>query len=234
MLRLALLSLSLLLLGSLPAVLRAQDGPVPDGAAPAGAGGAPGGEPGTRLEAAPLRKLELSRRLYEAGRDARDALLVIAGARLRKQVALSSVAREGAAPAAGFAPLGWEEMLAEAESLAGEDADLLGIIADLRAERQKGIVSGPVYSIAVLEAGLSARYGPYPFAAGRYAEVYVEGDGRSDLDLYVHDAAGRLVCADTDISDIAHCGWRPAEAGDFLLTVTNAGGHENRFALMTN
>ena len=200
--------------------------------------------PAAAQDQTPLRTLELSKRLYEAGRDARDALLVIAAARLRKQVTVAPRPDADAAPQPGArampqdgqqdGPLGWEQMLADAATFAGEDGDLAGIIADVHATQHKGIVSGPVYSIAVLPAGETARFGPYPFAGGRYAEVYVEGDGSADLNLYVHDAEGRLICADTDLSDIAYCGWRPAGDGVFTITVENAGAAENRYALMTN
>ena len=75
---------------------------------------------------------------------------------------------------------------------------------------------------------------PLPFKAGEYAEVYVEANDGSDLNLYIYDSAGRLVCSDTDESSISYCGWRPAEAGEFTIKVENRGGGDTGYALMTN
>ena len=72
------------------------------------------------------------------------------------------------------------------------------------------------------------------FKGGEYAEVYVEGRGTSDLNLYVYDAQNRLVCSDTDISDIAYCGWRPAKTAAFSVKVENKGKSGAPYSMMTN
>ena len=48
------------------------------------------------------------------------------------------------------------------------------------------------------------------------------------------DDQGRLVCADTDPSHVAYCGWTPAEDGNFTLVVRNPGATDAHYALMTN
>jgi hypothetical protein len=186
--------------------------------------------------AAPLRLMELSRRLYEAGRALEDPVLLVAAAQLRRSVDLRPATPRGGAGAAAAdaAVLTWQAILDAAKAIGGDDPEVARLIEEVEAERPRGLLTGPVYSITVLEGQLEATYGPYTFAAGRYAEVYVEGDGSSNLDLFVYDAEGRLICADTDLSDIAHCGWRPAEDGDFTVVVRNRGSERNRYALMTN
>ncbi len=179
----------------------------------------------------PLKRLAVSRLLYETGQAERDALLVIAAAKLRKSVALSPA--DGAEDAGG-APLGWEGMLDTAAELAAGDPALAGLIEDVRAEAAKGVARGPVYSIARLAARDTDTYAAVPFEGQAYAEIYVEGEGRSNLDLFVHDAQNRLVCSDTDITDIAYCGWRPERTGKFSITVENRGPASTEYSMMTN
>lgn len=178
----------------------------------------------------------LSARLYDAGVAAADPVLVLAAARLRKSLnpaPAASRAPEGGT-AGGEEPIGWEEMAAAAEALAVEDEAVQALIADLRAEGTKGVVTGPVYNIATLAAGDRDRYARIEFRGGEYAEVYVEARQTVDLNLTVTDAQGRLVCADTDRSHIAYCGWTPDAAGAFTLTVENRGRAGTGYALMTN
>lgn len=186
----------------------------------------------------PLSRLALSKKLFDEGAAARDPLLMAAAAKLRKSVRAEpgTIAGDGAAEPGGeeAAPLGWEAMLSAAEAAAGDDTGLLGLIADIRAERGKGVATGPIYSILKIAPRRSSRFGPLPFAGDDYAEVYLEGDGASDLNLYVVDSAGRLVCSDTDISDIAYCGWYPDRDDDFSFRVENAGGAASTFSVMTN
>ena len=183
----------------------------------------------------PVKTAELSARLYEAGLEARDPLLVLSAAKLRKQINPEQTDRspEGGSAAEG-ALLGWSEMLTRAEELAVGDDALLGLIDDVRAETSKGVVTGPVYNIGNLAAGRSDKYPTISFRGGEYAEVYVEATTSVNLNLTVVDAQGRLVCSDSDVSHIAYCGWRPAESGGYALVVENKGAAATGYALMTN
>lgn len=168
---------------------------------------------------------ELSAQLYATGMQAEDAVLLIAAAKLRKQVTFRG---------AGEAPLGWEAMLTQAEALAAGDDALLGLIADVRAEGVKGVASGPKYQIGTLASGGIDSFPGMGFAAGDYAEIYVEAKVDTDLNLRVLDSAGQVVCADTNPSPIAYCGWTPAAAGDVVVQVENAGPQDTGYALITN
>jgi hypothetical protein len=183
----------------------------------------------------PVKLAELSARLYASGVEAGDPLLVLSAAKLRKTLAPVATDRapEGGAATEG-APLTWEEMLATAETLAEGDDQLLGLIADVRAETVKGVSSGPVYNIGSLGNGKGDTYPPIEFRGGEYAEVYVEAKAATNLNLSVYDDKGRLVCSDTDISHIAYCGWTPASGGTFILKVENKGPASAAYALMTN
>ncbi len=183
----------------------------------------------------PVKTAELSARLYETGMELGDPLLILSAAKLRKTLGLTPVDRvaEGAT-AETDTPLGWEDMLAAAESLSEDDETLLGLIDDVRAESTKGVSSGPVYNIGNLGNGGADTYPIVEFIGGEYAEVYVEAKDATDLNLSIYDAQGRLVCSDTDKSHIAYCGWRPADSGGFVMKVENNGPQGAKYALMTN
>lgn len=184
----------------------------------------------------PIKTAELSARLYATGVELADPLLIISAAKLRKAInpTKGALLPEGVTVAEEDTPIGWEDMLASAEELAAEDELLIGLIDDVRAESTKGVASGPVYNIGNLGNGKSDTYPLVDFVGGEYAEIYVEAKAATDLNLSVYDAQGRLVCSDTDKSHIAYCGWRPAEAGGFVMKVQNNGPAAAKYALMTN
>ena len=172
-----------------------------------------------------VQTAKLSGQLYAAGLEAADPLLLIAAAKLRKSVAFRGE---------GEVPLGWEAMLARAEDLAAGDDVLLGLIGDVRAESSKGVASGPMYQIGQLASGGLDTFPSVGFSAGDYAEIYVEAKGETDLNLRVLDSNGKVVCADTDPSPIAYCGWAAAGGGAFVMQVENLGPQDTGYALMTN
>jgi hypothetical protein len=183
----------------------------------------------------PVKVAELSARLYVAGVEAGDPLLILSAAKLRKSLALVAGDRSAVGGTIGEgAPLRWEEMLASASELAGEDEVVLGLIEDAMVEATKGVASGPVYNIGSLGNGRGDTYPPIEFRGGEYAEVYVEAKAAVNLNLAIYDDRGRLVCSDTDISHIAYCGWTPASPGTFTLKVENKGPSAADYALMTN
>lgn len=173
--------------------------------------------------AGPLKLVQLSARLYDVGRAENDALVIATAAKLRREAGVQ----------AGM-PLDWQAMLAEAEALAAGDEALTGLIADIRVEAGRGVASGPIHHLAPLAAGASDTRPAMPFRGGEYAEAYVEAPAGIDLNLTVLDAAGNVVCSDTDPSHVAYCGWTPAADGDFILVIENAGGAPADYALLTN
>lgn len=163
-----------------------------------------------------LRQAALAEALFARGQATADPVLVLAAARLRK--------------ATGLDP---QPMLDAAAGLA-DDPALAALAADIAAETAKGVASGPVYRIAPLAPGATAEVPALPFRGGEYAEAYAEAAPGTDLNLAVLDAAGRVVCADTDASHVAYCGWTPAADGAFTLRIENRGTEPAEYALMTN
>ncbi|MFZ1468606.1 MAG: hypothetical protein WAT09_06460 [Paracoccaceae bacterium] len=171
----------------------------------------------------PLKLAELSARLFDQGLAEGDPVLIATAAQLRKDAGLTP----------DIAP-DWLEMLDQAERLAADNADLLTVIDDIRADLSKGVASGPITHLAALQAGATDTRPPMPFRGGEYAEAYVEASSGADLNLTVLDEGGNVVCTDHNASHIAYCGWTPSMDGEFVLKIENAGNVPTDFALMTN
>lgn len=96
-----------------------------------------------------------------------------------------------------------------------------------------GTVGGPKYQLSSVAAGGSDSY-TAPFYGGQLAQVLLEGDGDTDVDVYVYDQFGNLVASDTDGSDTCLVRWYPRWTGPFLVRVVNRGYVSNRYAIVTN
>ena len=181
-----------------------------------------------------IKRLEASRLIYKAGLADQDPLMVIAAAKMRKTVPMNyrEMSPEGVEPEKSD-PLTAESMLNVAALLAEGDPVMEQLVEDVRFIEVKGVPGGPVYSSAAIAAAKDHKYPEISFTGGKYAEIYVEGKGQANLYLYVFDAAGRLVCSDTDISDIAYCGWRPDSTASFTIQVINK-GNGTAYSLVTN
>ncbi|WP_272008483.1 hypothetical protein [Roseovarius sp. ZX-A-9] len=182
----------------------------------------------------PIKRLETSRVVYKAGLADQDPMMVIAAAKLRKSVPL---AYRALAPEGGTAddadPLSAEAMLNVAAVLAEGDPVMEKLVNEVRFTDVKGVPGGPVYSSTAIAAAKDHKYPHVSFEGGAYAEIYVEGHGQANLVLYVYDGAGRLVCSDTDITNIAYCGWKPSTTENFTIQVVNK-GNGTQYSLVTN
>ena len=72
------------------------------------------------------------------------------------------------------------------------------------------------------------------FRGGELAMVQINGDGSSDLDLYVYDQNGNLVAYAIGLSDQEIVTFRPIWTGTFRIEVRNLGGRTNWFRMSTN
>lgn len=184
----------------------------------------------------PVKIAALSAQLFAKGVADTDPLLVLSAAKLRRQIDLTespAALENGSAPATDARGQTWQDMLATAKDMAGDDPVFAEIADQIEFETSRGVTIGQVYSKSRVSAGGEDTYAPLPYQPHDYAEVYVEAQG-IDLNIAVHDAAGRLVCADTDISPIAYCGWTPATADQFTITVQNKGRADADYILITN
>lgn len=72
------------------------------------------------------------------------------------------------------------------------------------------------------------------FAGGRTARIVVDGDGDTDLDLFVYDEFGNLIDSDTDGTDYCVASWTPAWTGTFRIEIRNFGDVYNQYRIQTN
>lgn len=195
-----------------------------------------GGETGVKAG----NLMALSRRVFDIARADKDAHGMITAARLRKKAGLQEQERAGedeggsAHTGEGGGVLTWQAMLQEAVKRAAGDETIAGLAEDLRAEKSKGVVNGAIYSKARVKPRGKRRYRNLAFEGGRFAEVYSEGRGDANLDMFIYDQAGHLVCSQTDPSNISQCGWTPSFTGPFTVVIENKSDATVSYALMTN
>ena len=186
-----------------------------------------------------IAQLRLAGELAQIGADTKDAVLLLAAARLEALASAEEVSRgkesEGGAAegeSEGKQELG--DLYALAEEYAGTNEALQSLIANSRrTHTTRGASGGARVSYDSVLAHSTDRY-RLTFRGGSFAEVSVVGDGDTDLDLYVYDEHGNRVCSDTGWSDRTYCSWRPRWAGVFSIEVRNLGSVYNRYRLATN
>jgi hypothetical protein len=72
------------------------------------------------------------------------------------------------------------------------------------------------------------------FAGGELAEVIVNGDDDTDLDLYVFDRLGNLVAVDDDETDLCIGRWVPERTQVYRIVIRNIGPVYNDYMMSTN
>lgn len=130
-------------------------------------------------------------------------------------------------------PITVEGVAAEARALANGDATAIAQIDALARGTSKGAVGGARQAVERVRAYASDTF-VVDFRGGRTAEVLVSGDGDTDLDLFIYDENGNLICSDEDSTDECYCRWNPAWTGPFEIRVKNFGDVYNRYVLLTN
>jgi hypothetical protein len=70
------------------------------------------------------------------------------------------------------------------------------------------------------------------FIGGEPAEVFVVGDGDTDLDLFIYDENGNLIDSDTDNTDVCLCEWTPRWTGRFTIKIRNYGSVYNEYTML--
>ena len=72
------------------------------------------------------------------------------------------------------------------------------------------------------------------FRGGEYARVTVEGDGSTDLDLYITDQWGRQVDSDDDDTDYCLTQWYVSYSAVYTVKIVNRGSYFNSYSIATN
>ena len=67
--------------------------------------------------------------------------------------------------------------------------------------------------------------------AGESHLIVVDGDGSTDLDIYLYDENGNLVAMDEDYTDFCVVSLTPRWTGSFSLRIVNRGGSANGYVL---
>ncbi len=69
------------------------------------------------------------------------------------------------------------------------------------------------------------------FERGDWVEIWGQGDGDTDLDLFVFDPSGQRVAADEGLTDEMMVGFRARRSGTYQIEVKNLGDVWNAFRL---
>lgn len=195
-------------------------------------------------ESVAVEDMALAHMLAAYGRRAQDPLALIAAARILKQTPTQDMKTEGVVrkqegveekpkTESGTKPVEVDALLAEAGALAGENATLAALGKWVADEQGRGRQGGPACGTRRLDARSYIEFGE-TFVAGEAARIVVDGDGDTDLDVYVYDEGGNLIDSDTDGTDFCVCEWTPRWTGAFTIRVENLGLVWNQFSICTN
>lgn len=187
-----------------------------------------------------LQHAATARRLARYGERAEDPLALITAARIMKRNptseskgAQADQGNGGGAQKDDVLALEPEALLERARELARDRADLVALADDVSAMGSKGRAGGPGELVTRVQAQDVDLYNEV-FEADRPAQVAIQGDGDTDLDLHVYDENGNEICSSTSYSDYEYCEWKPRWTGEFEIRVKNYGGVWNGYVIMTN
>jgi hypothetical protein len=93
-------------------------------------------------------------------------------------------------------------------------------------------VLGPGKSIKTVLGGGSVTYFE-TYKGGKLAQVWLDGDGSTDLDVFVYDLKGKLIVQGTGPTDIETVTWIPAVNTTYRIVVRNLGFLSNTYKLET-
>lgn len=190
-----------------------------------------------------VQNLALAGQLVTYGDQAKDPLALILAAKIMKSTPPQPVdlKKDGEAVPKDAKKEGGNKhevsaILNRAKTLAAGRQDLLAMITDVEAMTAKGQVPRSQAGVIHWDRVAARRTDVYDinFAGGEPAAVYIEGDGDTDLDLYVYDENGNLICSDTDYTDRLLCTWNPRWTGPFRIKIQNRGNVYNAYGLVTN
>jgi hypothetical protein len=96
-------------------------------------------------------------------------------------------------------------------------------------------VAGPVgsetrWDVDTVNAYSTVFYNEY-FAGGEVTNIRLQGDGDTDLDLFVYDEYGRLVASGTGYTDYEFVAFVPNRTGQFRVEIKNLGSVYNVYRI---
>jgi len=177
-----------------------------------------------------LARFALAVDLHALGLAERDAVLLVAAARLFAAVGLMADAPgAGGAPPSGALP-DMAAALAAARDLAGGDAAVLAALEAVTVAAPRGR-GGPNFERNSVVVGQQRTYREV-FEGGEAVEVFLAGDGRSLLNLEIYDENNNLVCRSRRAGDRQFCRWTPNWRGMFRIVVVNVGDTDAHYTLL--
>ncbi len=183
-----------------------------------------------------VETLQTAADLVRYGDANKDALALITAARIMKQVGFgpSKAVVVTSSKADGTKPdkASVDAVLARARQYAGDRKDLLALADDVVKMSPRGSVNGHGRITTIVGRGMTDVY-QITYKGGERAGVLAVGDGDSDLDMYVYDENGNLICKDDDLTDRMVCRWSPAWQGQFTIKIKNL-GMANQYTLINN
>lgn len=96
----------------------------------------------------------------------------------------------------------------------------------------KSLAGGPGWDREIVNAHSTRTY--YLDYTRGYAEVSISGDHDTDLDLFVYDGNGNLVCQDLSYDDNEYCSWYSNRRHTYTIQVRNLGSVWNEYVLRAN
>ena len=187
----------------------------------------------------PISVLIMANALAAQGIEQKDPLLLVTSAKLLKLNAIETKARQKVAEGGSKSSKEGRErytpdrLLEYAQEWSGDNKAYKSLIAQVESLQTRGRVGGAAQHVDAVDAGASDHY-ELMFYGREWAEVAVIGDGDTDLDLYVRDENGNVVCEDTDSTDTMYCAWKPKFDGNFTISIKNYGEVYNEYLIMTN
>ncbi|MFT3956499.1 MAG: hypothetical protein QM722_19585 [Piscinibacter sp.] len=167
----------------------------------------------------------------------KDALSLITAARILKETGAreSLKVSKGSEQAAKRSDdsLSADAVLERGRALATGRPELLALADDVAKSGSRGVDRGPQIGRNKVVGTRAWHHYDLRFVGGERAKVYVRGDGDSDLDLYVYDESGNLICKDESRGDEMTCTWTPRWTGMFRIRVLNR-GIVNQYSIVTN
>lgn len=189
-----------------------------------------------------MTQLRLASDLAKYGYETYSASALIEAARILSGVPTHELAPESfdkgegtADDKAQKAELSVEQLLKDARKYADGDATLLALADQVKVDNgvSRGRVNGPSKTVERVLAHSTDTY-CIKFYAGSTAEVFVSGDGDTDLDVYVYDANGNLITKDDDYTDDCYVAFIPYYTTVFTIKIVNRGSVYNQYTMWTN
>ncbi len=118
-----------------------------------------------------------------------------------------------------------------AAEYAGDNPELLAMIADAEAEQSRG-AGGLVY-LETVAAGATQDF-VVEFDPSETAAIYVESDFGSAMMVSVNDASGNKVCGTPMATEYFRCEWMAGDAGSYTVQIQNADAKPQEYVFLTN